>query len=254
MRFGHLLVTFHGSGTRPSTWTTQWLRLEGTSAGHLIQLPAQAQTPRAGYLGPCPDSPGMSPRRETPELFWDSNSVFSHTHSKKALPAVPGAPPVLQFVHTASYPVTGQHWKQPASIFIALSLQVFVNIDETLLRLLFSRLNIPDLSAFPHRWDAPFSPFIIFMALCWTPSGSSMFALYCRIQNWIQGFTYGLIRAEEEEKNHLPWPAVNKQCRPEYFCTLLCGKVTLLAHAQFGVHQALPNCFPDAQQPEHPGA
>jgi len=34
---------------------TEWLMLEGTSGGHLVQPPAQAEPPRAGCPGPCPD-------------------------------------------------------------------------------------------------------------------------------------------------------------------------------------------------------
>jgi len=33
---------------------TEWLGLEGTSVGHLVQPPAEAGSPRAGCRGPCP--------------------------------------------------------------------------------------------------------------------------------------------------------------------------------------------------------
>ena len=34
------------------------------------QTPAQAQSPRAGCPGPCPDGFLVSPRMETPQLLW----------------------------------------------------------------------------------------------------------------------------------------------------------------------------------------
>jgi len=51
---------------------------------------------------------------------------------KKVFPDVQSEPPVLQFVHIASRPVTGHHRKEPGSIFFTPSIQVFIYIDEIL--------------------------------------------------------------------------------------------------------------------------
>lgn len=59
---------------------------------------------------------------------------------------------VFQFMPIASSPVTGHHWKEPGSLFLLSSLQIFL----TLIRLPFWALSFPDwrvtaLSAFPHK-------------------------------------------------------------------------------------------------------
>lgn len=50
--------------------TTKWLRLAGTSKGHLVQHPAQAGSIRASCPGPCPDYFWTSPSRKTPQPLW----------------------------------------------------------------------------------------------------------------------------------------------------------------------------------------
>jgi len=47
-----------------------WSRLEGTSAGHMVQSPTQAGPSRAGCPGACPVGSSISPRMETPQLPW----------------------------------------------------------------------------------------------------------------------------------------------------------------------------------------
>jgi len=49
---------------------TEWLRLEGTSGGHLVQPFAQARPPRASGPGSCPDGFRMSARMEDLQPPW----------------------------------------------------------------------------------------------------------------------------------------------------------------------------------------
>lgn len=51
------------------TQNHRMMRLEGTSVGHIDQT-AQAESPRAGCPGPCPDVFRISPRREFPQALW----------------------------------------------------------------------------------------------------------------------------------------------------------------------------------------
>jgi len=67
---------------------------------------------------------------------------------------------VFQFVPIASHPTTGNHWKKPGSIFLGPSFQVFVQMDEIPLSLLFSRLNSPLSQSFSQERS---SSLLIFM-------------------------------------------------------------------------------------------
>jgi len=57
--------------------TVEWLRLEGTSGGHLVQLPAQAVSPAAGCPIPCSDGFWISLGMETPQPLFDNLSQCS---------------------------------------------------------------------------------------------------------------------------------------------------------------------------------
>lgn len=61
---------------------TEWLRLKGTSGGHLIQPLAQAEIPRGGCPGP---SPGFyrSPRREPPVSVQTPSKEVKQNKTKK---------------------------------------------------------------------------------------------------------------------------------------------------------------------------
>lgn len=52
-------------------------------------------------------------------------------------------------------PDAGHHWKEPCSVFIAHSLQVFIHIDEILPSLSCLPWTVPALSASPHRKGVP---------------------------------------------------------------------------------------------------
>lgn len=75
--------------------------------------------------------------------------VFDHPHSKKVFSDVHTEPPVFLFLSIASCPVTGCHWKVSDPVWLAQSFLVFISTDKVPPALLFSRLNSPDLSAFP---------------------------------------------------------------------------------------------------------
>lgn len=89
---------------------------------------------------------------------WRLHSLLGklcHPHSTAGLPAVEKEPPAFQFVPTASGPGTGHFWKEHSSTFFALSLQVFVRINETPLASSSPDWEDPALSSSPLRKGAP---------------------------------------------------------------------------------------------------
>jgi len=67
--------------------------------------------------------------------------------------------------------------------------------------LLFSKLNSPNSLSFSSQ-ERGSSPQIIFVALLWTRSNSSMSFLCWGLHSWMQDSGWGLTRAEGQ--NHLP--------------------------------------------------
>ena len=63
---------------------TEWLTLEETSEGHLVQNSATAGSPRASCPGPCPAGFLITPCMETSQPLWVPCSS-SHSHSKSFL-------------------------------------------------------------------------------------------------------------------------------------------------------------------------
>ena len=76
------------------------------------------------------------PRWRLHSLLGQPVLTLHHAHSKKpnqnktVFPDFQTKPSVLQFLPTASSPTTGHHWKQPGSVFLAPSLQVFIYIHK----------------------------------------------------------------------------------------------------------------------------
>lgn len=149
--------------------------------------PSQARWPRADYPGLCPDR------------FWiiskdgDSTTSMGHLHQcsitlsvKKCFLVFGENLPEFWLVPVASSPVSGHHWNEPGSISFVPSLQVFIDMGEILLGLLFSGLSsLRCLSLF--SWETCFSLLIILTALHWTlSSGESLSLVWWAAQNWTQ--------------------------------------------------------------------
>lgn len=118
---------------------TEWLKLEVTSEGHVVQTPAQTGPSRASLPGLWLDEFWILPWRETPQPPW---GTYSNTHSplsKKVFPDVQRDSPLFTFVSTASDPVTGHNWNEPSSVLSALSFKYLHPLVIFLLSLLFSR-------------------------------------------------------------------------------------------------------------------
>lgn len=99
----------------------------------------------------------------------------------KVFPAVQREPPVFHIVLIASGPVTGRHWKEPSSTFLAPSPQMFIDIDEIPLSCVFSRLRSPSSLSISSK-EGCSSPFN-FVTLCW----SLQYVYFSLIlENWIQ--------------------------------------------------------------------
>lgn len=107
--------------------------------------------------------------------------------------------PVFQFVSIVSGALTGHHWKEPLPILFAPSLQLFVYTDKIPMSLFFFRLSSPNSLGLPW-YDGCFSLLIIFAALCWTHSGSSMSLVYWKAQHWTKLSRCGFSRAEYRQR------------------------------------------------------
>lgn len=137
--------------------------LEGASGDHLFQPSLLDQ----GHLQPelCSDGFCISPRMETPHLPGQLMPVLSHPHSGKVCPDRQREPPVSWFVPFASGPVTGLHWKEPGSILLVPSLQIFVHMNQIPHKLfVLSRLSSPSSFSLSSQERCP-SLFLISVAL-----------------------------------------------------------------------------------------
>ena len=81
--------------------------------------------------------------------------VLCHTYSKEMLPDVQIERLVFQLVHSAFCPGTGHHLQESVSVLFAPSFQVFIEIDEFPLSLLFSRLSSPSSLSLSSRCCKP---------------------------------------------------------------------------------------------------
>jgi len=87
---------------------TEWSRLEGTSAGHLLQLPCSCRATYSQLLRAMSRWVlSISKDGDSTNLFWQPVPVFSHPHSKKVFPDVQREHPTFQFVPIVPCPVTG---------------------------------------------------------------------------------------------------------------------------------------------------
>jgi len=109
--------------------------------------------------------------------------VLRHRHSEKGFPDVQREPLVFWFLAIATGPVTGHHWEEPGSVLFAPSLQVFIQTDEILPSLLFSRLNSASSPSLSSHRDAP-GPLPSAWPFYWTLSSSFVSILYWAAQKW----------------------------------------------------------------------
>lgn len=91
----------------------QYLRLVGTSGGHLVQCPGQAESCSAGGSVPCPESFWVSPTKKTSQPLYTSCAKSQWPSIKKVLPDVQREPLVFQLLPFVSNPVT-EHHQSPA--------------------------------------------------------------------------------------------------------------------------------------------
>lgn len=80
--------------------------------------------------------------KETPQPLWALTEP-ALCHNKEVLHVIQMVPLVFHFVLVPSCLVTENHRKEPGSIVVAPSLQVFIDFDEILLTLIFSILKCP---------------------------------------------------------------------------------------------------------------
>lgn len=130
-------VEFYGSLTRRSHKITEWLRLEMTSGGHLIQQPLQAGHPDQGAQAHVQAAFDDLSGKKFHSLSGQPLPVLYHSQSTEVLPGVWSEPPVCHFVSIASCFVTGHHWKEPSSYFHSPG--VYIDIFEIPLSLLQAR-------------------------------------------------------------------------------------------------------------------
>lgn len=131
--------------------TTEWLRLEGTSGGHLVNSPAQAWSPTAVAQGHV-QMAFESLQGGRLHLSGQPLLVFTLTVKKHLL--VFRESLLFQFVPIVSGPLTRHHWKEPGSVTFSPSLQICTCICMwSTLELLQAKQN--------HRKNSHSQPFLI---------------------------------------------------------------------------------------------
>ena len=119
----------------------------------------------AGYPAPYPGGFCWSLSRRLHRLSWQPVPVLWHLYNTEVLVGVQREPPVFQFVPTVSSLGTEHHWEGQGFIFIALSLQVFIDI-EIPLSLIFVGLNSPSsLNLSSWERDSNFFVFVPYVEL-----------------------------------------------------------------------------------------
>ena len=154
---------------------TEWLRLEDTSRGHLIPSSCSSRGIQSRLFRTM-SSQILNISKEGKSITFLGNLFHcSVTHTVKKHCLMFRGNLLSASLCLWCCPVTGHHWKDPGSIFTALSLQVFIHMDEILLSLLFFKLN-----RFLSSWRRYSSHFRILVALQWTCSRSFISLLHWR--------------------------------------------------------------------------
>lgn len=132
-----------------------------------------------------------SPQKETVQSR-QSVLVLCHPQSKDFFPHTQRELPVFPFGPNGSCAVAGHHWQVSGPILLAPSLKTFVLINTNIN--LFSSVRYPLLFLQAKQSQTPQSfliremiySLIIFIALHWTVSSSSLYFLNGEVQNWTQ--------------------------------------------------------------------
>lgn len=107
--------------------TTEWLRMQGNSGGHLVQPPWLKQDHLQKLLRTT-SRQLLNYSKEGDPATTSLVPLLSHPHNKEVFPGVCTEPPMLQFVPIAFYSVIGHLSKEPCSILFACSSQVFSHV------------------------------------------------------------------------------------------------------------------------------
>ena len=109
-------------------------------------------------------------------------------------PAAQREPPAYHFVPRASGPGTGHLCLEPSSVLSSPSPQVFTDVSEIPLSLLFSRLSSP--SSQPLLTGKVLQSYQHLGGLPWTLSSTPRDLMYWGTQNWTQHSKCGTTNAE----------------------------------------------------------
>lgn len=130
---------------------------------------------------------------------WQPVPVLSPPWNGKVFPDVQREQSASQFVPFASGPVTGHHWEVLAPSSLHPCIRCLYTWVRHSLCLLFSKLNRPSSLSFS-SYHTCSSPFIIFMALCWSLSSMSMSLILGSLR------TARVTSADQWEGTPPPWP------------------------------------------------
>ena len=135
---------------------SRWLFTVPKDGGHPVQPPCsskytQSHLPRTNIQMVSDHLQGWRlcniPEQRVP--------VLGQPHRSKLFPDLHREPPMFQVGPIASRPGTGHHWEEPGSVLFPRSLQVFVHIEKIPPKSALLQAEQSQLSALPHRRDAP---------------------------------------------------------------------------------------------------
>lgn len=165
--------------------------LEGITVGHLVQAPCSS-TVTLEHM--APDCAQMFLEYFHWGRFHNLSKqpvpVLSHLHS--IIRHIQVELPVHHLLPIASGPIPWHHWEEPGSILLAPSFRYW----QTLMRFTLSVISFWGWTSPVSLWERCFSLLIIFVALHWTCSVSSLSLLSWGAQNWTQHSRCGLTRSE----------------------------------------------------------
>lgn len=172
-------------------------------------------------------------RRRLHSLCGQPVPVVHYLHSTEWLSSTQREPPMFWFVPTAFCSGTGHLCKEPGSVLLASSLHVFVDVDDIILSLFFSRHEQSHLSQPPLIFlqESCSSPFFILVNLF----SLSMSFLYWWSQKWTQHSRCGFLGAEKSGRI-TSWPAVNTPPSAVQDAISLSSRGTL-TYVQLDAHQ-----------------